>query len=61
MILIISGVCFILAILLMFSNWWIPAHANVNLNIPIFILLFISLSLIIYNYWPEISSAIKNM
>ncbi len=61
MILIISGVFFILAILLRFSNWWIPAQANVNLNIPIGIFLFISLSLVIYNYWPEICSFIQNI
>lgn len=61
MILIISGICFVLAILLKFSNWWIPAHANINLNKPIGILLFISLSLIIYNYWPEIYSVIQKL
>lgn len=56
MILWIAGACFVFAALLKLCDFMIPAHANVNLNVPIGVLLFAALALIVYHYWPMISS-----
>lgn len=60
MVLVASGICFGLALVLKFADWMTPKQTDWGVDKWAGLLLAVAMGLIIYHYWPQISVFVKN-